>query len=108
MTPTAYTQFMTIDTLEYAKKLEAAGVDRKQAEAHAEALRSVTADQLATKQDLDTNVALLRSDFNSAVQRLDNKIDRAVTDLEMRLIKYMVGQTFAIVALVFALLRWVR
>jgi hypothetical protein len=30
---------MTIDTLEYMKKLEAAGVDRKQAEEHAKAAR---------------------------------------------------------------------
>lgn len=71
---------MTIDTLEYVKKLEAAGVDRRQAEAHAEALRAAASDQLATKHDL--------------------------AELEMRLIKYMIGQTFAIVALVFALLRF--
>ena len=30
---------MTIDTLEYAKKLEAAGIDRKLAEQHAKAAR---------------------------------------------------------------------
>jgi uncharacterized membrane protein YdfJ with MMPL/SSD domain len=73
---------MTIDTLEYVKKLEAAGIDRRQAEAHAEALRDAATDQLATKADL--------------------------TELEMRLIKYMVGQTLAIAAIVFALLRLVR
>ena len=72
---------MTIDTLEYVKKLEAAGIDRRQAEAHAEALRDAT-DPLATKQDL--------------------------TELEVRLIKYMVGQTLAIAAIVFELLRLVR
>ena len=73
---------MTIDTLDYVKKLEAAGIDRRQAEAHAEALRDAATDQLATKADL--------------------------TELEMRLIKYMVGQTLAIAAIVFALLRLVR
>ena len=30
---------MTVDTLSYAKKLEAAGVDRRQAEVHAKAAR---------------------------------------------------------------------
>jgi hypothetical protein len=43
---------MTIDTLEYAKKLEAAGLDRKLAEAHAEALRATVVQDLATKNDL--------------------------------------------------------
>ena len=32
---------MTIDTLEYAKRLEAAGVDRRQAEEHAKAARNL-------------------------------------------------------------------
>ena len=45
----------TFDTLTTARKLEAAGVERRQAEAHAEALReAVSADReaLATKTDL--------------------------------------------------------
>ena len=73
---------MTVDTLEYTKKLGAAGLNRRQAEAHAKALRDAATDQLATKADL--------------------------TGLEMRLINYMVGQTLAIAAIVFALLRLVR
>jgi hypothetical protein len=39
---------MAIDSLEYVKKLEAAGVDRRQAEAHAAAIRDTLAPQLAT------------------------------------------------------------
>ena len=45
----------TSDTLAAARALEAAGVDRKQAEAHAEQLRAAAGadlDQLATKPDL--------------------------------------------------------
>jgi hypothetical protein len=42
----------TIDTLSYVKRLETAGVDRKTAEAHAEALNTVVVPQLATKSDL--------------------------------------------------------
>jgi hypothetical protein len=68
---------MTIDTLEYVKKLEAAGIDRKLAEAQAEALRDAIEDRLATKQDL--------------------------TELDMRLAKYMVAQTAGTVGLVLAL-----
>jgi hypothetical protein len=44
---------MTIDTLEYTKKLEAAGVDRKVAEAHAEALKAAVETSLVTKDYLD-------------------------------------------------------
>jgi hypothetical protein len=44
---------MTIDTLEYVMRFEAAGVDRKQAEAHAAAVRDTLAMQLATKADID-------------------------------------------------------
>jgi hypothetical protein len=42
---------MAIDTLAYVKELEAAGLDRKLAEAHAAALRDKILPDLATKQD---------------------------------------------------------
>ena len=47
---------MTIDTLEYVKRLEAAGVERKLAEAHAEALRATVVQDLSTKHDLQTEI----------------------------------------------------
>ena len=58
---------MTIDTLEYVKKLEAAGLDRKLAKAHAEALREAATENLVTKLDY---------------------LDSAIARLEMTLIKY--------------------
>ena len=45
-----------IDTLRITRKLESAGVDRRQAEAHAEALNEVVVTQyseLATRTDLE-------------------------------------------------------
>jgi hypothetical protein len=44
---------MSIDTLGYVKRLEAAGFQRQQAEAQAEALRDEMIPQLATRLDLD-------------------------------------------------------
>ena len=44
---------MSIDTLGYVKRLEAAGIERKQAEAQAEALRDEVVPQLATSGDLE-------------------------------------------------------
>jgi hypothetical protein len=52
---------MTIDTLEYVKRLEAAGVERKLAEAHAEALRATVVQDLATKHDLLTEIQRLEA-----------------------------------------------
>lgn len=50
---------MTIDTLAYAKKLEGAGIDRKFAEAHAEAMVELVFPKLASKVDLDKAVSEL-------------------------------------------------
>jgi hypothetical protein len=102
---------MTIDTLEYVKKLEAAGVDRKAAEAHAEALRASIEDELATK----TDIVRLEASMKAEIHRLEAKIFEFKTDLEGKLadfrtemMKYMIAQTFLIVGVVFALLRFVR
>ena len=54
------------DTLTTARELEAAGVERRQAEAIAGAVRqAVSADrgELATKADLDTAIADLKADM---------------------------------------------
>ena len=55
---------MTIDTLEFAKRLEKAGISREQAEAHAEALRAAIASEVATKADLDATSHDIRGDFH--------------------------------------------
>jgi hypothetical protein len=56
---------MVIDTLGYMKRLEAAGFERKQAEALAEGLRDEVTTQLATKRDLDNAVARLEHKFDA-------------------------------------------
>jgi hypothetical protein len=92
---------MTIDTLAYAKALEAAGVNREAAEAHAEALTHHVLPDLATKTDLD-----------QAVERLEHRIDHAVEQSEHRLTVRFFGMTLGIVgvmnAILFALLRVVH
>ena len=81
---------MTIDTLSYVKRLEAAGVDRRQAEAQAEALLDVVAPQLATRADLD-----------SAITRLEQKI-------ETLLWKHSLGILLGVLTIGGLLLRFVR
>ncbi len=43
---------MQLDTLAYVRTLQAAGIDRAQAEAHADAMRDHVLPQIATKTDL--------------------------------------------------------
>ncbi len=60
----------TFDTLATTRALEAAGVERKQAEAHAEALASAVRESrggVAAKSDLDTGLANLRADLYRAM-----------------------------------------
>lgn len=116
---------MTIDTLEYVKKLEAAGIDRRAAEAHAEALRASIEDELATKADilrLETGIHRLEITTKGEIHRLEVKISEFKIELESRIgtleskfadfraemVKYLIAQTFVMIGVVFALLRFVR
>lgn len=67
---------MTVDTLAYAKHLEGAGIDRRAAEAHAEAMAHHVFPQLASKADLEKAVAVL---------------EKAVSDITLRLIVTMIA-----------------
>ena len=60
----------TFDSPTAARDLEAAGFERRQAEAHANAMRDVAGadrDEFATKADLTTAVAVLRADLYRAL-----------------------------------------
>jgi hypothetical protein len=67
---------VTIDTLEYVKRLEAVGVPRPQAEAHAEAIRDTLAPQLATKADIDRLAQATKADIDRLAQATKADIDR--------------------------------
>lgn len=63
----------TFDALEAARALEAAGMERRQAEAAAEQLRFAAGadrDQLATKADLDQLRTATQADLANAVNRM--------------------------------------
>jgi len=120
---------MTIDTLEYVKKLEAAGIDRRAAEAHAEALRASIEDELTTKADIvrlevstRDEIHRLEASTKSDMLRLEAKISEVRTELERKftaleskfadfraeMVKYLIAQTFVMIGVLFALLRFVR
>ena len=60
-----------IDTLRYADRLKAAGVETRQAEAMSRALNDELAGGVATKQDLDRAVDELRGE----IAKVDAKVD---------------------------------
>ena len=86
------------DTLTYARRLKAAGVDEAQAEAqaeaHAEAVRDAVTEGVATKADLEVVHASLEA-----------RIDSKTADLKADMLKVAIGIVFANAGLTFALLK---
>jgi len=75
---------MSIDTLEYAKELEAAGLDRKLAEAHAAALRRAVETEVATKPDVDAAANRVEQKLGARIHDLEVRFDKRIHDLEVR------------------------
>ena len=84
---------MTIDTLEYAKKLEAAGVDRKVAEVHASLLRDLVEAEVATKRDVDDAAHRLETQLGTRIHRLE--VDFEKLNARVQLLTWMVGFNLA-------------
>ena len=117
---------MSIDTLAYSKTLEGAGLDRKAAEAHAEALAQHILPNLVTKADLaeaqvdieraieklgdrlDQATAKLDSKLDQTNDRLENKINLEIERSEHRTMLRMIGIVAAFDTALFALLRFVH
>jgi len=65
---------ITFDTLKFATRLEKAGVEREQAEVHAQALAEIVDANLAelvTKRDLQLELAPIRKDIELLEQRMN-------------------------------------
>ena len=100
-----------IDTLRIARKLESAGVDRRHAEAHAEALNEVVVteySELATKTDLEryaTKADLERFPtkeyLHEALRTFATKEDLA--NLETRMIRLWAVSTVTLATLIISM-----
>ena len=81
------------DTLAYARMLREAGVEERQAEAHAAAARTVRAG-LATKADLDSLETRVDARLDSLETRFNARLDTRLAALETRLtIRFFAGLT---------------
>ena len=76
---------MTIDTLEIARELEAAGLDRKLAEAHAGVLLRAVTGAAASKADLENAVLRLEAKIDGDISRLEAKVDGDISRLEAKI-----------------------
>ena len=68
---------VAVDTLVIARSLEAAGIERRQAEAHAEALRQVAdanRGELATRADLKAEIVAIKADFKAEIAALEARL----------------------------------
>jgi hypothetical protein len=100
---------VAFDTLAYVKRLETAGIDRREAEAHAEAINETLRPDIATRTDLDAlrrdlraDVGAVRAEMVAMEQRLLNGIRTELAQRELR----MVGVMVALLGVLFALIRF--
>lgn len=91
---------MAIDTLAYCKALEAAGVDRKAAEAQAGPLVNHVLPDLATKADLATLRADLEHAFQLAIERSENRMTVRLFGMMLGIVGLMNGILFALLRIV--------
>ena len=94
------------DTLAYARTLKEAGVEEKQAEAHAKAARTIRAG-LATKADLDAGLGLLETRLNARIDArtsdLETRLSARISGLETRMLRVAIAIVLAQTALTAAL-----
>ena len=100
-----------IDTLRITQKLESAGVDRRHAEAHAEALNEVVVtefSELATKADLERLPT--REDLNHFATKEDLKqhptrseLEAALASLENRMFRLWATSTVTLATLIISM-----
>ena len=89
------------DTLSYARRLKAAGVDEVQAEVHAEAVRDAITQNVATKADLDN----LEARIDKRFANFEARIEKRFAALEVRLVRLVFAVAAGQAALIVALLK---
>ncbi len=103
---------MAFDTLAYMKRLKAGGIDRDQAEAHAEAINDYLRPDLATKDDiaalrseLKTDIFALRSELKTDIAAVRSDLATLRQEMAQRETR-LIGIIIAIAGLLFVLLKF--
>ena len=95
------TSAITFDTLAYVKKLKAAGVPEKQAEAHAETFAEIVEDRIATKQD----IRMLKQDLKELELSIKQELKLGLASTKAEIIKWVAGMLVAQTAIVATLVK---
>ena len=100
---------MIFDTLAYSQRLKAAGFSEAQAETLAEANREMLADEMVTRSFLQSELALIRSSFQSAldaaINQLRAELRTEMKEMKMRLTIRMGAIAVAVVATLAAIIK---
>ena len=99
-TTTAHTD--DFDALAYVKELTQVGVPKRQAEVMAKARAADRSANAATRADAKEGDRIVSSDIEKVRVKLEAKIDTTKAELEVRLIKWMIGTVGSGAALVIA------
>lgn len=102
---------MIFDTLMYAKRLEAAGMTRDQAEAQVNVIAEMVVDGVATKQDLALLDAKTQKEFATVRFEMADgfaKVSRSLVELEHRITIRLGGMIVASMTLTIAVLAWFK
>lgn len=101
--------------IRYVTDLRAAGVPAEQAEVHARALENALHDRIASKADLSelksevrADIAGLRAEIGTVATELRAEISMLADRIDARMIRYMVMQAFAILALTAAIVAAIK
>ncbi len=70
------------NTLQYARRLEATGISRDQAEAHVQIMAEIVEDELATKADLKDLGIQLRAEISTLRTELKSEIGELRNDMQ--------------------------
>ena len=91
-----------IDTLRITRKLESAGVDRRQAEAHAEALNEVVVTEYS---ELATKADIARFPTREDLERFATKAElkAGLAQLEMRMFRLWAVSTVTLATLIISM-----
>lgn len=97
------------DTLAYAKKLEARGVEVKQAEAHAEVLAEMLEASFPTKQEVNVSTNNLSHEITTLRHEMNAKFSEVksdISDVKSEVIKWVFCISFAQAALIISVLKF--
>ena len=112
------TKTRTVDTLMLARILKNSGVSEKQAEVQAEVISEVLAtsqerDNLATKQDLEVEIAKVNSTLEVEIAKINSKLEveiakvnEAIAISKFDMIKWTAGLMIAQTGVIFALIKF--